>query len=417
MKSNFKLDVAVIGIGRVGLPLALTLADKGFKAIGIDKNDELIEDVNNKKFPFHEPGYPELIQKVDFSATNDIAKIQDCQNIVITVGTPLLAHIETDLSQVRAVFKSILPYLKEGHNILLRSTIAPRTTEFVKNYIELNTDFQIGKDLYLSFCPERLAEGKAMKELKELPQIIGSMDTKSGEMAEKLFGKVADEVIHTNYISAELVKLFNNISRYVHFSIANQLAYIADEFDADIYDLIYMTNHNYDRGVIPQPGMTAGTCLRKDFGMINETVPYTDLLLSAWKVNEYTPRFMVQNMKRRVNFLGRKIAVLGYVFKNDVDDSRDSLIPKMIRYVERENPEEIMVHEPNLGDELDNGYVNSSLKDTLENADIVFMAINHKDFKDNLDEIFELAGKNTWFGDIWNVSGTGKIFYKNPRKS
>jgi UDP-N-acetyl-D-mannosaminuronic acid dehydrogenase len=412
---KFKNNIALIGIGRVGLPLALTLCDSGFKTIGIDIDIPLIDKVNRKIFPFHEPGYSELIKKVDFRCTPDTAEIADCENIIITVGTPLLSHIETDLSQVTRVINSIIPFLREGHNIILRSTIAPKTTLFVRNLLEQKTEFKVGSEIFLSFCPERLAEGKAMVELRELPQIVGAEDPASASKAEKIFEKVTVEVIHTNYVSAELVKLFNNISRYVHFSVANQLAYIADEFDVDIYDIIHMTNHKYPRGVIPQPGMTAGTCLRKDFGMINETIPYTDLLLSAWKVNEFTPKFLVDNMKRRALIFNKKIAVLGYTFKNDVDDTRDSLIPKLIRYIERENPACVRVHEPNIEGKLDMLYENYTLKDALENVDIVFFAINHKAFKNGIGNIFNLCNKDTWFSDIWNLGGAGKLFYQNPK--
>lgn len=415
--TSFTNDIALIGIGRVGLPLALTLCDSGFNTIGVDIDKNLIEKVNQKIFPFHEPGYPELIKKVDLFCTSDTSVVADCENIIITVGTPLLSHIETDLSQVSRVIGSIVPYISKWHNIILRSTLAPSTTRYVKNMLEQKTGFKVGSEIFLSFCPERLAEGKAMKELRDLPQIIGSEDSLSGQKAEKIFNKVAVEVIHTNYISAELVKLFNNISRYVHFSVANQFAYIADEFDANIYDIIHMTNHKYPRGVIPQPGMTAGTCLRKDFGMINETIPYTDLLLSAWKVNEFTPKFMVDNMKRRTPILNKKIAVLGYTFKNDVDDTRDSLIPKLIRYIERENPVSVKVHEPNIEGKLDLIYDNYSLAEALADAEIVFFAINHSAFKINIDQIFELSANDAWFGDIWNIGGTGSLFYQNPKSN
>lgn len=415
MKNEFKINIALIGIGRVGLPLALTMSSKGINTIGIDIDRELMEKVNNKIFPFFEPGYAELIKKVDFHCTADASAVNDCENIVITVGTPILSHIETDLSQVLRVINSIVLYIKCGHNIILRSTIAPKTTTFIKNYLEQKTGLKVGRDIFLSYCPERLAEGSAMKELKELPQIIGSEDNISAEKAESIFCRIADEVIHTNYISAELVKLFNNISRYVHFSLANQLAYIADDFDANIYELIYMTNYKYPRGVIPQPGMTAGTCLRKDFGMINETIPYTDLLLSAWKVNEYTPKFLVENIKKRTKILNKNVAVLGYTFKKDTDDTRDSLIPKLIRYIERENPSIIKIHEPNIKGNLDLIYTNYSLNEAIENADIIFFAINHTVFKDSLNEILARCNCSSWFCDIWNIANNGKIFYKNPK--
>ena len=197
-------------------------------------------------------------------------------------------------------------------------------------------------------------------------------------------------------------------------SIANtyQFSIIADTYDVDIYDIIRMTNYKYPRGVISQPGFTAGTCLRKDFGMINESIPYTDLLLSAWKINEFMPKFLVDNTKKRAKIDSKIISVLGYTFKKDVDDVRDSLIPKLIRYLERETPKTIYVNDPNLGNKIDENYKNISLDSCIPDSDIIYIAINHKEYEKNINKIISLAKKGTWFIDLWNVSKKGKIFYK-----
>ena len=360
--------------------------------------------------PFSEPGYDQLIKKVDLCATGDISRVADVENIIITVGTPLNGHIETDLSQVKRVVASLIPYLKKGQNIILRSTVAPNTTKFVRNYLEQRTPFKVGEDIFLSFSPERLVEGRAMLELHELPQVIGAEDEQSRFKAAIVFSKLTKELLFTDYISAELVKLFNNISRYVHFAMANQFTIIAESYKANIHEIIHMTNHKYPRGIIPSPGFTAGTCLRKDFGMINESIPYTDLLLSAWKVNEYLPKFLVEGLNKRMELLNRKVAVLGYTFKKDVDDVRDSLVPKLVRYIERETPREIRINEPNLGERIDDFYPNVSLEEALADADAVFLANNHGVYKEKMPEILSLVKKGAWIVDIWNISGLNGIF-------
>jgi UDP-N-acetyl-D-mannosaminuronic acid dehydrogenase len=403
-------DIAIIGTGRVGLPLGLMLSDVGFKCIGIDRDKKIIQKVNNKEMPFKEKGFDTLIKKVNFSITEDISIIQRVNNIILTVGTPILQHIETDLSQINYVIDQIIPYLRESQNIILRSTVAPKTTFFIKNYLEKNTKFIIGKNLFLSFCPERIAENKAFEELKSLPQIIGSEDNNSFLRAQKIFSKLTTDIIQTTYISAELTKLYNNISRYITFAMANQFAFIAEYYNQDIYEIKNLVNYKYPRGVIASPGFTAGTCLRKDFGMINESIPYTDMLLSSWKINEYMPKFLVENIQKKTDISGKIIAVLGYTFKQDSDDTRDSLVPKLLRYLEREVPGEIRVHEPFL-EFIDDHYNNFSLNDSLDQADIVFISINHSTFLDNKESILNLTKDNCYFVDIWNVMGTNKIFF------
>jgi len=409
---NFKYDIVIVGIGRVGLPLALSFLTKGLKVVGVDIDKKLISDVNNKIFPFQEEGYDKIIRNYEFQATDDPSIVSDSKNIIITVGTPLNEHIETDLKQIVNSLNSMIEFLREGHNIILRSTIAPGTTRFVKNYLEQKIDLRFGRNIFLSFCPERIVEGQARIEFESLPQIIGFEDEESYNLANEIFIKLAPETLKTDFISAELVKLFNNISRYINFSVANQFSIIADTYDVDIYNIIHMTNYKYPRGTIEQPGFTAGTCLRKDFGMINESIPYTDLLLSAWKINEFMPKFLVDNTKKRIEINNKNISVLGYTFKKDVDDIRDSLIPKLIRYLERETPKNIFVNDPNLGESIDENYNNFELDLCIPVSDIIYIAINHKEYEKDIKRIISLAKKGTLIVDLWNVSKKGKIYYK-----
>jgi UDP-N-acetyl-D-mannosaminuronic acid dehydrogenase len=294
----------------------------------------------------------------------------------------------------------------------LRSTIAPNTTKFVRDYIEQKFDWKAGQDFYISYCPERMAEGKSLKELDTLPQIIGNEDEESRKRSVDFFNRFVPEILETDFISAELVKLFNNISRYIYFSTANQFAIISEQYGADVHNIIQMSNYKYPRGVIPRPGFTAGTCLRKDFGMINESIPFTDLLLSAWKVNEFMPKFLVDGVCKRMQLKGKKIAVLGYTFKQDVDDVRDSLVPKLIRYLRRENPKQIVVNEPNLGDLIENELINTSLDECIVDADVVILAINHAEYVENYHEIVEKVKPGTVFADLWNLGKNKGVFYK-----
>jgi UDP-N-acetyl-D-mannosaminuronic acid dehydrogenase len=411
----FDFDLCIIGTGRVGLPLALAFIETGLQVQGVDVDEALCDKINGGEMPFHEPGFDQLLatRPLKVHASPEIAA--QCASIVVTVDTPLHNHIESDLRCLERVVSNLLPHLRPGHLLCLRSTIAPRTTRLVKRWVEKGTKLKVGEDIALSFCPERIAEGKAREELKSLPQIIGAEDDLSRSRSQALFSKLTDQVMHTSYLNAELVKLFTNAERYVHFALANQFALIADTLDANVYEIQRLANHDYPRNRLAAPGLTGGTCLRKDFGMLNEWIPYPDLLLSAWKMNESIPLFLTQNLLRRTQITGKKVAILGYSFKQASDDIRDSLVSKLYRYIHREGPDEIRIADPNLSDPITDA-INGELKNlsaaqAIDGADVVFVAMNHPGFEGHLKEAAHQMG-DAWIVDIWNVCGTDRIYYQ-----
>jgi len=409
-------DICIIGTGRVGLPLALSFIDKGFNVCGIDQDENTRNIINGGEMPFLEPGYDQLIKSKKLKVYDNFEIIKNCKAILITVGTPLRPHIETDISYIESALESISPYIQKGQLYILRSTVSPHTTMMVKKWLENKNSFRVGEDIFLSFCPERIAEGKAYEELTELPQIIGVEDEESFKRSEAIFKAFGVDIFRTSYINAELVKLYNNIARYVHFSVANQLALVADELGGNIYDIIEMTNHKYHRSKIAFPGFTAGTCLRKDFGMINEWMPTPDLLLSAWKINEFMPNFLVKHIQKRTQITGKKVVILGASFKSNTDDVRDSLVPKLYRYIKREMPNAIMVNDYFLGSmiNLDGEMVtNTSLdkiKSEIADIDIIFVGASHSKYSEFLNNLQE--GSGTWIADLYNLNKNNQIFYQ-----
>lgn len=415
-ETRFHHDACIIGTGRVGLPLGLSLVDAGLSVVGVDVDPDIRRAVNSGHMPFAEPGYDALINARRFIVHDTPRIAGDCAAVVITVGTPLRNHIESDLRQIDAVLEDIAPHLRSGQLVCLRSTVAPRTTRYVARRLAQLTGLTIGGDLLLAFCPERIAEGRARVELRTLPQIIGADDAASGDAAEALFGQLAPETMRTDTVSAELVKLFNNIARYVEFAVANQFALVADTFGGNIHEIRRLANHRYPRNGIAAPGLTAGTCLRKDFGMLNEWSPHPDLMLAAWKMNEYVPAFLVQHLEQRMPLEGRRVAVLGYSFKRDTDDVRDSLVPKLVRYLERAVPAEVRISDHNLPDPLPDtegqaGRRNHRFEDAVRGVDAVFVAIDHSIYPTLIRKLPELAPE-AWVVDLWDVGGIAQTFYR-----
>jgi UDP-N-acetyl-D-mannosaminuronic acid dehydrogenase len=413
-------SVAVVGLGRVGLPLALAFAAKGLRVIGVERDPKTRAAIAEQRMPFHEPGCDELLRARKLDVVADVSELSDPPDyVVITVGTPLQAHIEVDLTQISAVTTNLARVMKKGQTIVLRSTVAARTTEFVGRVLTREAGLKPGEDFHLAFCPERIVEGKALVELETLPQVIGADDEASRARASALFAVFPVDQLHTSLVGGELIKLFNNVTRYVSFALANQFALIADQFGESVHPLIAMANHGYPRDPIAKPGFAAGACLRKDFGMVSENHSTTDMLVAAWRVNEYMPNFVARKLADHAGGLHQKtVAVLGYTFKKDTDDPRDSLTPKLLRYIEREVPREVRIVEPHLGSEiaLESGGTarNWQVTDALRDADAVVVAMNHGDFRDVRRYIVgpeAIVAPGAWVADLWNVCNTNELFF------
>lgn len=405
---SFDKGISVLGIGRVGLPLALYLAEKGFIVYGIDVDEEIVTACKSGKITFYEEGIQELLEKnlnKRFFPVLDYKHVQETRVIILTIGTPVDEHLNPVFSHLEAAIMNLIPLLKTGHVLTLRSTVSPGTTQHLKRMIEDMTDFKVGKDIYLAFCPERIAEGKSLKELPDIPQIVGGVDETSTSVATEFFTKAANKVFATDSISAELAKLFTNMYRYINFAIANEFMMIAEQFDRDIYEIIELVNRDYDRGGLKSPGFAAGPCLYKDgFFLISKT-PYSELITTSWKINETLPAFLIERIKRMKNIRGSKVALLGLSFKKNIDDNRNSLAYKAKKIFLLEGCT-VHVHDPfmKIGD----------LRSVLAGSDILFIAVDHDFYKEaGCGYIRKLIKEDAIICDVWNILETGKIIFRN----
>ena len=403
-------QIAVIGLGRVGLPLALCFADAGAQVLGIDHDRSILDSLEAGRMPFEEHGTQELLDCVRtagrLSLSEHAADAAAASDIVLTIGTPSFSHIESDLSQVRAVIDDLLPHLRPGHAVILRSTIAPGTTEFVAGYIAKRRELEIGADVFVAHAPERIAAGKFITEISTLPCIVGGVGEASTDRAADTFSMLGAPIVRTTPVQAELAKIWTNILRYATFALPNLLMMDCERYDANVFEVIDLINHDYPRGGIARPGLTAGTCLRKDFAFSEERSNAPGMLLAVSRVNEAVPLFLVEGIKRRLGKLsGRKIAVLGLTFKRDTDDERDSLSPKLIRLLERELAD-VAVCDPHAVSPT------QPLGEALLDADAVIIATNHSEFSGPavLRAILSGAHEDCLVVDPWNAIGTAQVF-------
>jgi UDP-N-acetyl-D-mannosaminuronic acid dehydrogenase len=422
-------DVSVIGLGRVGLPLALSFADRGLRVIGIDNDAARLGAVREGLMPFQETGTQELLERVRsqrmakvegeegagaggesanerLRLSERVADAAQARHIVITLGTPSFSHIEIDMRDIRSALDDLLGVLAPGHSLVLRSTVAPGTTEFVAGYLEKHRGFRIGEEVFVAHAPERIAAGRFLEEIDTLPCIIGGVGARSGEVVAELFAVFDAPIVHTTPVQAELAKIWANILRYTHFALPNLLMMDCERHAANVFEVIDLINRDYPRGGIAQPGLTAGTCLRKDFAFSEERSNAPGMLLAVSRVNESVPLFLVEGMRRRMGSLAnRKVAVLGLAFKADTDDERDSLAHKLIRLLERELAD-VAAHDPHVATPT------APLQEVLEGADAVVVAANHSEFRQprTLAAIAALAAEECLVVDPWNCWGAGQVF-------
>ena len=360
--------------------------------------------------PFDEPGAPEVLTRLHggdrLAWSEQVADAAQARSIVITLGTPSFSHIEIDLRDIRSVLDDLLPVLSEGQLLVLRSTIAPGTTEFVAGYLEQQRGLTAGDDVFVAHVPERIAASRFFAEIGTLPCIVGAIGERSGEAAERLFEVLGAPVVHTTAINAELAKIWTNILRYAMFALPNRLMIESEQFGANVFEVIDLINRDYPRGGIALPGMTAGTCLRKDFAFSEERSDGAGMLLAASRVNETVPLFLVDGLVKRLGSLrGRKVAVLGLAFKADTVDERDSLSHKLIRLLERELAE-VVVHDPVVATPT------ASFADAVLDADAVVVATNHTLFRGAgvLRAIADSAKAGAIVADPWNTFGQRAVF-------
>lgn len=326
------MKVAVIGAaGHVGFPFSLVLAEAGHTVIGIDRNPAACMRINGGFVPHKEEGAEELLLKMLKTGrvhyTDQTEQLEECDAVAIMIGTPVDGEGNPRVDDILDFVRYALePYVKEDALVVLRSTVAPGTTE---------TIMEILRDkAHVVFAPERVAQGVGLVESKKFPQLIGADSDEAFEMAKELFNFVP-ECIWLTPREAEFGKLITNMYRYVTFALANEFYMIGTEQGLDVHKVIEAANRGYSRLALPKPGPNVGgPCLFKDGKFLLEDVHFPELIQSSFLINEGMPQFVFRMMMQE-NPNIKSVAILGATFKADCDDARNSLSFKFAKICKR----------------------------------------------------------------------------------
>lgn len=391
--------VSIIGAGgHVGLPLSLVISSSGFDVTGIDIDSERVSQLMEGHVPFVEYGAEELLEQGlqgdRLRFTTEFDSISKAKTIILIIGTPIDSEHNPDLSALLGVFEKNKDKFRKGQLIVLRSTVSPNTTRFVKSHIESLTGLIEGEDFHLVFAPERAMQTKGIQETTNIPQLIGSFSDTGFKKAKKFFETFTKKgCIQLTPEEAEIGKLITNMARYISFAMANEFYIICDNFEANAHKIIKSVNYEYPRLDIPMPGANVGgPCLYKDGFFLLDDIAFPELIRTAFTINESIPSYLFSKaVKACPDF--KKAAILGMTFKANCDDIRHSVSYRLKKRL-KQSCIEIVEIDPYVADWED--------LSGLSDIDVLFLMTPHKEFGDFSRIRSAINNPNCLVIDMWN---------------
>ncbi|MDI6717044.1 MAG: nucleotide sugar dehydrogenase [Actinomycetota bacterium] len=385
--------VAIIGMGYVGLPLSVAIAQAGFKVTGIDLDKEKVSKLNDGESYISDietPVVKELAKAGLLSATTDFSVIKEVDIVSICVPTPLSEMREPDISYVRSAANEVAKYLKCGQLIILESTTYPGTTEEVILPILEESGLTVGKDFYLAFSPERVDPGNKTYGIKNTPKIVGGVTQTCTKVAEQFYGQFIERVVPVSSTrAAEMTKLLENIFRCVNIALVNELMLLCDRMDINIWEVIdaASTKPFGFMPFFPGPGL-GGHCIPIDpFYLSWKARQYdfhTEFIELAGKTNESIPYYVVSKVGEALNsheksIKGSNILILGIAYKKDIGDTRESPALKIIALLEKLGAQ-IAYHDPYVAEEIIGTKTYKSVEltpEVVQESDCVLIVTDH----------------------------------------
>lgn len=415
------MNVCIVGLGYVGLTLALTLSDLGIKVSGFDKNKETSHQLNQGIATISENGLEKLLKKNLNKTFHIIDNLDDAnfEIFVISVGTPLNNNHKPIMEYIISASNEIGFKIKKDQMVILRSTVPVGTTRnVIIPILEKNSGLKAGEDFEVVFAPERTAEGIALSELRKNPQIIGSLTEKGITESTKLFSKMTKTILPVSNIeTAEMMKLIDNSYRDVHFAYANEIALICEMLKIDAHECIEKANFEYPRNQIPMPSPgVGGPCLSKDPHIlvhVANNFGYEPKLIShsRW-INENVPTFLASKIFKKIENSNKKIEnikifIIGFAFKGnpETDDVRESSTIVLLNKLKEKNSN-IFGYDPAVSKkQIESlGVTYTEIEDGFTNSDcIIFMNNNKSYLSYDIEHLMGKTNKPCVFVDTWSM--------------
>ena len=394
----WKSDVTVLGgCGHVGLPLGLALADSGMRVTLYDSNAAAVDRVLAGKMPHFEPGAQEVLLRTladgTLTASAKPSTVGESENLIVVIGTPVDEHLNPDPGAVIGALEEVADELVDGQILILRSTVFPGVTRMVERLLD-----RLGKSIDVAFCPERIAEGRAMEELLTLPQIVAARSDHAYKRAATLFGSLTTKIVRLEPEEAELAKLFTNSYRYIKFAAANQLYMMANDFGLDFERIRAAVIEEYPRAAdLPGAGFAAGPCLLKDTMQLAAFNNNNFALgLASMQINEGLPLYLISRLESKYDLDSMTVGILGMAFKGESDDNRSSLSYKLKRVL-KVRAGTVLTTDPFVTLDVDKDLLPVDV--VLSRSDLVVIGAPHRAYAE-----LEITQPVV---DIWDLRGNG----------
>ncbi|GAA0121640.1 MAG: nucleotide sugar dehydrogenase [Clostridium argentinense] len=390
---NKTAKLGVVGLGYVGLPLAVEKAKAGYEVIGFDVQDKKVKMVNegrNYIGDVVDSDLERLVKEGKLKATTDFSFVANVDTVCIAVPTPLDLYKQPDLSYVVSSTKDVAKYLHKGMLVVLESTTYPGTTEEVIKPILEETGLKCGEDFFLAFSPERVDPGNKDFNTKNTPKVVGGCTAECTEIAAQLYRNVLEGDIMevSSPAVAEMEKILENTFRNINIGLANEMAILCKRMGIDVWEVIdaAKTKPYGFMAFYPGPGL-GGHCIPLDPFYLEwkakEYDYHTKLIETSGIINDYMPEFVIENIMNLLNddkkaLNGSKVLLMGAAYKKDIDDMRESPTLKIIDLLEKKGAE-VLINDPYIPSFKHNGkeYVSVVWEDEIKNADIVVITTDH----------------------------------------